>query len=84
MEVGREAGAAVGRAVPFARGGFAPATAAAPRRRRRCVAPVVPTRFPELDCIAGLLPPATIAAARERAAAVGIGADRVLPTAGHL
>ena len=34
--------------------------------------------------MAGLLPPATIAAVRQRAAAVGVGADRVLPVAGHL
>lgn len=34
--------------------------------------------------MAGLLPPATIAAARARAAAVGVGAERVLPVAGHL
>ena len=52
---------------------------------RACASrPDAPDRYPELDCLAGLLPPATVAAVRARAAAVGVGADRVLPTAGHM
>jgi hypothetical protein len=43
-----------------------------------------PGRCPELDCIEGLLPSAMLAAARERAAAVGVTAEQVLITAGHL
>jgi cellulose synthase/poly-beta-1,6-N-acetylglucosamine synthase-like glycosyltransferase len=67
------------------------------RRRRRTVArPFVPepsrvppglqsrarSRCPELDCLRGRLPPGTLATAEQRALALGIGADRVLITAG--
>jgi hypothetical protein len=37
-----------------------------------------PDRFPELDCLNGLLPPETLASAARRAEALGIGAERVL------
>ncbi len=40
------------------------------------------SRCPELDCLRARLPPGTLAAAEQRAAALGIGADRVLVTAG--
>jgi hypothetical protein len=40
-----------------------------------------PSAFPEIDCVRALLPAGLIAAAEQRAAAVGIGADRVLITA---
>jgi hypothetical protein len=68
-------------------------------RRRRAVARafvpepsrVVPSaqsrgrsRAPELDCLRHRLPPGTLAAAEQRAIALGIGADRVLITAGVL
>ena len=41
----------------------------APRQRIAC---------PELDCVRSILPPATIAAAESRAAALGVSAERVL------
>ena len=40
------------------------------------------SRCPELDCLRTRLPPGTLAAAEQRALALGIGADRVLITAG--
>ena len=43
-----------------------------------------PGHFPELDCVAALLPPAPLAAARERAAKVGVGAEQALIAAGHI
>jgi cellulose synthase/poly-beta-1,6-N-acetylglucosamine synthase-like glycosyltransferase len=39
---------------------------------------------PELRCIAGRLPPETLAAAADRARSVGVGADRVLVTSGAI
>ena len=42
------------------------------------------SRCPELDCLRHRLPPGTLAAAEQRAVALGIGADRVLITAGVL
>ncbi len=41
-------------------------------------------RCPEIDCVRHLLPPAILALAELRAAEVGVGADRVLITAGHI
>src|SRR6185295_1396232 len=66
------------------------------RRRRALARPFVPepsrvsprpqsrgrSRCPELDCLRGTFPPGTLAAAEQRAVALGIGADRVLITAG--
>jgi cellulose synthase/poly-beta-1,6-N-acetylglucosamine synthase-like glycosyltransferase len=84
MELRFEADAALRRAVPPVRGRNG-ATPAAPR-----TGAATPTGFldggrcPELDCVERLLPSATIAAARKRAAAVGVGADRVLVATGHL
>jgi cellulose synthase/poly-beta-1,6-N-acetylglucosamine synthase-like glycosyltransferase len=40
--------------------------------------------FPEIDCIRALFSPAVIAAAEQRAEAIGIGADRVLIASGRL
>ena len=40
------------------------------------------SRCPELDCLRARLPPGTLATAEQRALALGIGADRVLITAG--
>jgi cellulose synthase/poly-beta-1,6-N-acetylglucosamine synthase-like glycosyltransferase len=68
------------------------------RRRRAVARPFVPepsrvslgpqsrgrSRAPELDCLRNRLPPGTLAAAEQRAVALGIGADRVLITAGVL
>ncbi len=84
MTLGSEAGAAGGRDVAFAHGRYrgAPAAVWAGVGPRPGV--LAPGDDPEFDCVAGLLPPQTIAAVRARAAAVGVGADRVLPTAGHL
>ena len=66
------------------------------RRRRRIVRPFVPepsrtglsphsrarSPCPELDCLRGRLPRRVLAAAGQRAVALGTGADRVLVTAG--
>ncbi len=41
-------------------------------------------RFPEIDCIRAFFSPAVIAAAEQRAEAIGIGADRVLIASGRL
>ena len=41
-------------------------------------------RFPETDCVRALLAPDVLAAAEQRAAAVGVGADRVLIAMGAL
>ncbi len=84
MELDREAGVAARPAVAFVRrrntaAPSAPATVAA-----ATTGILDPGRCPELDCIERFLPPATIAAARERAAAVGVSADRVLIAAGCL
>jgi glycosyltransferase XagB len=84
MEGGLEAGAAARRARHFVRGGYGPAPATRRVGLRARPGIPAPDGYPELDCVAGLLPPATIAAARARAAAVGVGAERVLPVAGHL
>ena len=68
------------------------------RRRRAAAQPFVPepsrvslapqsrgrSRAPELDCLRNRLPPGTLAAAEQRAITLGIGADRVLITAGVL
>lgn len=43
-----------------------------------------PNDFPEVDCIRALLPAGLIADAQERAARLGIGADRVLTAGGWL
>ena len=43
-----------------------------------------PLCFPETDCVRALLPADTIAAAQERAARLGVGADRVLIAGGTL
>ncbi len=84
MELGFEADAAVRRAGPSVRGRNG-ATPAAPWTGAGAPTGFLdPGRCPELDCVEQLLPPATIAAARERAAAVGVGADRVLVATGHL
>ncbi len=40
--------------------------------------------FPEIDCVRGFFPSAVIAAAEQRAEAIGIGADRVLIASGRL
>lgn len=40
--------------------------------------------FPEIDCVRGRLPSTTIQAAEDRAERLGVGADRVLVTAGAL
>ena len=88
MEPGLKAGATAEHAVSAGRGSTraAPAATQAATWAGRRARPGIrdPGRYPELDCVAGLLPPATIAAVRQRAAAVGVGADRVLPVAGHL
>ena len=39
---------------------------------------------PELRCLAGRLPPETLAAAADRARSIGVGADRVLVTSGAI
>lgn len=52
-----------------------PVRSVGPQRRAR-------SRCPELDCLRGWLPPGTLATAEQRAVALGIGADRVLITAG--
>lgn len=84
MGLGRETGAAVRRATSSVRGDRE-AGAFLPRTGRSRHVDFLPSqRCPELDSVERLLPPATIAAARERAAAVGVGADRVLITAGQL
>ncbi len=84
MELGLETGAAVRRAVPSVRRRNG-ATPAAPWAGVGTAAGLLdPGRCPELDCVERLLPPTTIAAARERAAALGVGADRVLIAAGQL
>src|SRR5215213_5823946 len=71
---------------------------AADRRRRASARPFVPepsrvhsgpqsrtrSRCPELDCLRARLPLGTLATAEQRALALGIGADRVLITAGVL
>ena len=67
------------------------------RRRRAAVRAFVPessrvalsqsrarSRCPELDCLRGRLPPGTLATAERRAAALNIGADRVLVASGHI
>jgi glycosyltransferase XagB len=41
-------------------------------------------RFPEIDCVRSLFPADMLAAAERRAAALGVGADRVLIAAGRL
>ncbi|MBI3702856.1 MAG: glycosyltransferase, partial [Rhizobiales bacterium] len=41
-------------------------------------------RFPEIDCVRSLLAADVLAAAEQRAAALGVGADRVLIAAGRL
>lgn len=80
MGFGRVSGAAVRRAVSSVRRrDQAPRSSAAPRHHF-----LAPERCPELDCVEQLLRPATIAAARERAAAVGVGAEQVLIAAGRL
>ena len=88
MELGVEADAAAERAGPAVRGNgraFLAAAVATHRADLRARPGISgPGRYPELDCVTGLLPPATVAAVRARAAAVGVGADRVLPVAGHL
>ncbi|HVZ51153.1 MAG TPA: glycosyltransferase, partial [Pseudolabrys sp.] len=43
-----------------------------------------PRHFPETECLRGLLPIQTIAAAQDRSARLGIGADRVLVAGGAL
>jgi hypothetical protein len=43
-----------------------------------------PCRFPEIDCLRAALAPVTLAAAEDRAAALAVGADRVLIAAGTL
>ena len=43
-----------------------------------------PRHFPETECLRGLLPNQTIAAAQDRSARLGIGADRVLVASGAL
>jgi cellulose synthase/poly-beta-1,6-N-acetylglucosamine synthase-like glycosyltransferase len=84
MEFGLETGAASPRVVPAIHG----RNEATPSVPQTGLGP--PTDFPgldrcpELDCAAHLLPPTTIAAARARAAALGVGADRVLIANGHL
>jgi len=67
------------------------------RRRRTAVRAFVPessrinlpqsrarSGCPELDCLRGRLPPGTLAAAEQRATALGIGADRVLIASGAI
>src|SRR5436853_5724188 len=67
------------------------------RRRRMPARPFVPepsrlpltqsrarSGCPELDCLRGRLPPGTLAAAEQRATALGIGADRVLIASGAI
>src|SRR4051812_36679952 len=69
----------------------------AERRRRTAVRAFVPessrinlpqsrarSGCPELDCLRGRLPPGTLAAAEQRATALGIGADRVLIASGAI
>jgi len=46
--------------------------------------PGQPRRFPEFDCLRAAVAPDVLAAAEDRAAAVGVGADRVLIAAGAL
>jgi hypothetical protein len=41
-------------------------------------------RFPEIDCLRATIAPGVLAAAEDRAAALGVGADRVLVSAGVL
>jgi cellulose synthase/poly-beta-1,6-N-acetylglucosamine synthase-like glycosyltransferase len=84
MELGQEAGAAVRRVGPFVRGPSGVAPSAPRRGPTRHTDFLDPGRCPELDCVERLLPPATLAATRERAAAQGVSADRVLIAAGHL
>jgi hypothetical protein len=57
------------------RGVARPRKAGKPKGHRRC---------PELDCVRGWLNEDTIAAAEQRALEVGVGADRVLVSAGVL
>ncbi len=84
METGLDAGAALPRVTPsvFGRNRSAPTS----RRAAGRAVPDVPEpeRCPELDCVERWLPPATIAAARKRAAVLGIGAERTLIAAGHM
>ncbi len=85
MELGLRAGAAVRRAVRSVRGRGGPAPAVPWLAGAVAEADFLDSgRFPELDCVERLLPPAALAAAKERAAAVGVGADRVLITTGRL
>jgi len=42
------------------------------------------SRYPELDCVRGLVAPAALAAAEDRAARLGVGADRALIAAGAI
>lgn len=80
---GRRRAAAVAR--PFRRA--APASAFDPRRspapapRPR---PAVESSFPEIDCVRHLLPLGFAEVAEWRSVQVGVGADRVLVTAGHI
>lgn len=46
--------------------------------------PEEPRRSPEIDCLRGKIARSVLAAAEDRAAALGVGADRVLITAGVL
>lgn len=84
MGLGRMVGATVRRAAPLVgrcsnSARSIPRTAAAPHTAFHR-----PEHCPELDCVAQLLSPATLAAVRERAARVGVGADRALIAAGHM
>jgi glycosyltransferase XagB len=48
------------------------------------IAPRVDDHCPEIDCLRALLPSDMLASARERAATLGVGADRVLIASGAL
>lgn len=52
--------------------------------RVRTPAPRLRTVCPELDCVRSALPPATLAAAESRAAALGVSAERVLIASGTI
>lgn len=84
MQQGREAGAAARRAVPSSRARSTAASAGAWPGVATAAGLLVPDRCPELDCLAARLSPATLTAARERAGAIGVGAERVLIAAGQV
>lgn len=82
MELGIRAGAAAQRARLQYYRAAPPITPTEPAPFRPAARP--PPGFPELDCVRGLLADHVLAAAEQRAASVGVGADRVLVAAGDI